>query len=94
MTTDWSSDVSVISEDWSLGLMAGRGFSSLGVLGVAENTSPASAGAGAGIRAASLGNGGTGGGKASNRGELEYVAIDVVDGDDVRVRCKSGGSCR
>lgn len=70
MTTDWSSEVSVMSSRWSLGLMAGRGFSSKGVLG-APNTSPMSAGAGLGMRAASLGNGGTGGGKASNRGELE-----------------------
>ena len=82
----------LIRRSWSL-LMTGRGFSSPDVDGV-ENTSAASAGAGPAFLVASLGNGGTGGGKASNRGELEYVAIDVVDGDDVRVRCKSGGSYR
>ena len=71
MTTDWSSERSV-SDCWSPRWITGRGFSSLGLFDGAENTSAVSAGAGTGpIRAASLGNGGTGGGKASNRGELE-----------------------
>ena len=70
ITTDWSSERSM-SERWSLGMMAGSGFSSLGLLDGAENTSSSADNEGAIREAASLGNGGTGGGKASNRGELE-----------------------
>ncbi len=71
ITTDWSSSVSDMlgRRPCSL-LIAGRGFSSPDVDGV-EKTSAASARAGPVFLTVSLGNGGTGGGKASNSGELE-----------------------
>lgn len=79
--------MSVASDRRALSPMAGSGLSSLiDGLVEAENTSATSAGA-AGWRDAPFGNGGTGGGKASKRGEL-YVEMDVVDGEEVSVRCK------
>ncbi len=71
------------TERRSLWLMAGRGLS-VEARGGAVNTSDASAGAGMRDEWA-LGNGGTGGGKASKSGELEYVAMDAEDGEEVSV---------
>ena len=90
MTRDWSSDVSVPSDRRSLWLMTGRGFSSPEPREGPEKTSAASLGPALAMRDVSLGNGGTGGGKASNRGELGYVAIEAEDGEEVRVRCNFG----
>ena len=84
ITIDWSSEVSVPSEWRSRGFIAGRGLSDE-PLGGAVNTSEASIGSG--LREVSLGSGGTGGGKASKSGELEYVAMDEDDGDVAIVRC-------
>lgn len=80
---DWSSEMSVPTERRSLWLMAGRGLS-VEARGGAVNTSVTSTDAG--MRDAwALGNGGTGGGKASKSGELEYVAMDAEDGEEVSV---------
>ncbi len=85
ITRDWSSDMSIASGRRSMSPIAGSGLSPL-IDGLAEKTSATSAGA-AGRRDTPFGNGGTGGGKASKRGEL-YVEMDVVDGEDVIVRCE------